>query len=61
MMADFLIPTDRNTPISWDLQTSKELDGGEINYGFSALHVTIDDPQDMAPSSGPVCILCSNR
>ncbi|MDE5697784.1 MAG: ABC transporter permease [Lachnospiraceae bacterium] len=31
-----------------DLQTSKELDGGEINYGFSALHVTIDDPQDMA-------------
>ena len=31
-----------------DLQTSKEFDGGEINYGFSALHVTIDDPQDMA-------------
>ena len=31
-----------------DLQTSKEIDGGEINYGFSALHVTIDDPQDMA-------------
>ena len=31
-----------------DLQTSKKLDGGEINYGFSALHVTIDDPQDMA-------------
>lgn len=30
-----------------DLQTSKEFDGGEINYGFSALHVTIDDPQDM--------------
>jgi putative ABC transport system permease protein len=30
-----------------DLQTSKELDGGEINYGFSALHITIDDPQDM--------------
>ncbi len=30
-----------------DLQTSKEIDGGEINYGFSALHVTIDDPQDM--------------
>ncbi len=31
-----------------DLQTSKEFDGGEINYGFSALHITIDDPQDMA-------------
>ncbi len=31
-----------------DLQTSKEFDGGEINYGFSALHVTINDPQDMA-------------
>ena len=31
-----------------DLQSSKEFDGGEINYGFSALHVTIDDPQDMA-------------
>ncbi len=31
-----------------DLQTSKEFDGGEINYGFSALHVTIYDPQDMA-------------
>ena len=31
-----------------DLQTSKELDGGMINYGFSSLHVTIDDPQDMA-------------
>ena len=31
-----------------DLQTSKEFDGGEINYGFSALHVTISDPQDMA-------------
>ena len=31
-----------------DLQTSKEFDGGEINYGFSALHVTIDDPRDMA-------------
>lgn len=31
-----------------DLQTSKEFDGGEINYGFSALHVTIDDPQNMA-------------
>ncbi len=31
-----------------DLQTSKEIDGGAINYGFSALHVSIDDPQDMA-------------
>ena len=31
-----------------DLQSSKEFDGEEINYGFSALHVTIDDPQDMA-------------
>ena len=31
-----------------DLQTSKEIDGGEINYGFPALHVAIDDPQDMA-------------
>ena len=31
-----------------DLQTSKEIDGGTINYGFSALHVSIDDPQDMA-------------
>lgn len=30
------------------LQSSKEFDGGEINYGFSALHVAIDDPQDMA-------------
>lgn len=31
-----------------DLQTSVEIDGGEINYGFSAINVTIDDPQDMA-------------
>ena len=31
-----------------DLQTSKEFDGGEINYGFSALNITIADPQDMA-------------
>ena len=31
-----------------DLQTSKELDGGTINYGFHVLHVAIDDPQDMA-------------
>jgi putative ABC transport system permease protein len=31
-----------------DLQSSKQFDGEEINYGFSALNVTIDDPQDMA-------------
>ncbi len=31
-----------------DLQTSKEIDGGTINYGFSALHISIDDPQDIA-------------
>ncbi|WP_300714128.1 ABC transporter permease [uncultured Acetatifactor sp.] len=31
-----------------DLQTSREMDGGTINYGFSALHVSVDDPQDMA-------------
>ena len=31
-----------------DLQTSKEIDGGAINYGFHALHVAVDDPQDMA-------------
>ncbi len=31
-----------------DLQTSTEISGDTINYGFSALHVTIDDPQDMA-------------
>ena len=31
-----------------DLQTSKEVDGGAINYGFHALHVAVDDPQDMA-------------
>lgn len=31
-----------------DLQTSKEFNGGDINYGFSALHVNIDDPQNMA-------------
>lgn len=34
--------------IFMDLQTSKEIDGGSFNYGFSALHVTIDDPQNMA-------------
>ncbi len=31
-----------------DLQSSKEIDGGTINYGFSSLHITIADPQDMA-------------
>ncbi len=31
-----------------DSQTAKEMDSGGINYGFSALYVTIDDPQDMA-------------
>lgn len=31
-----------------DLQTSVEIDGGAVNYGFSAINVTIDDPQDMA-------------
>ena len=30
-----------------DLQTTKELDDDERNYGFNALHVTVDDPQDM--------------
>ncbi len=31
-----------------DLQTVKESDAAAINYGFSALQVTIDDPRDMA-------------
>lgn len=31
-----------------DLQTSVEIEGSEINYGFSAINVTIDDPQNMA-------------
>ena len=31
-----------------DAQTAIEMDSGEINYGFSTLHVTIDDPQAMA-------------
>ena len=31
-----------------DLQTSKEVDGGTINYSFHALYVAVDDPQDMA-------------
>lgn len=30
-----------------DLQTAVDTDGGAINYGFSAIHVTIDDPQNM--------------
>ena len=30
-----------------DLQTSNEMDGGAINYGFSAMNITIDDPQEM--------------
>lgn len=30
-----------------DLQTSVEIEGSEINYGFSAINVTIDDPQNM--------------
>lgn len=31
-----------------DLQTSIDVDGGGVNYGFSAINVTIDDPQNMA-------------
>ncbi len=30
-----------------DLQTAVESDGGKINYGFSAVNVTVDDPQNM--------------
>lgn len=30
-----------------DLQTAVEIDGGQINYGFSAINITIDDPQNM--------------
>ena len=30
-----------------DMQTAKELDGDGFNYGFNALHVTVDDPQNM--------------
>lgn len=30
-----------------DLQTAVEIDGGAVNYGFSAMNVTIDDPQNM--------------
>lgn len=31
-----------------DLQTSEDISGDTVNYGFSALHVTIEDPQEMA-------------
>lgn len=31
-----------------DLQTAVEIDGGAINYGFSAVNVTVEDPQDLA-------------
>lgn len=31
-----------------DLQTSVEIDGNTANYGFSAVNVTVDDPQDLA-------------
>lgn len=30
-----------------DLRTASSIDGGEINYGFSAVHITIDDPREM--------------
>lgn len=30
-----------------DLQTAVDIDGGQINYGFSAMNITIDDPQNM--------------
>lgn len=30
-----------------DLQTAVDTDGGAINYGFSAINVTVDDPQNM--------------
>ena len=30
-----------------DLQTAKEIGGDEFNYGFNAINVTIDDPQNM--------------
>ena len=30
-----------------DLQTAVQIEGGAINYGFSAIHVTIEDPQEM--------------
>ena len=31
-----------------DLQTAVEIEGDTVNYGFSAINVTIDDPQEMA-------------
>ena len=31
-----------------DLRTSGDVDGGKVRQGFSSIHVTIDDPQDMA-------------
>lgn len=31
-----------------DLQSSTDIIGDKINYGFSALYITIDDPQNMA-------------
>lgn len=30
-----------------DLDTSRELEGGAINYGFSVLHATIEDPREL--------------
>ena len=30
-----------------DLQTTSELGGDEINYGFNSINVTVDDPQNM--------------
>lgn len=30
-----------------DLYTAVEIDGGQINYGFSAMNITIDDPRNM--------------
>lgn len=31
-----------------DLQTSVEMDGGTVNYGFSGAEVTVEDPREMA-------------
>lgn len=31
-----------------DLQAAQDIDGSTINYGFSAVNITIDDPQNMA-------------
>lgn len=30
-----------------DLQTAVEIDGGSVNYGFSAINITVDDPRDI--------------